>query len=77
MAELAIKEDVFYILEAGDTKSLFDSEDSAIAALKGIIASKPELDAESVSILVVDTTAEKWAIQSIAWSKIAMALMRS
>ena len=46
MAELAIKEDVFYILEAGDTKSLFDSEDSAIAALKGIIASKPELDAE-------------------------------
>lgn len=73
--ELKIKNDVFYVLEAGNDKRLYDAESDAVESLKKLILEKKELNPENVNILEVNTK-EKWEIKSIPWSKIAMELIR-
>jgi len=75
--ELKIKDDVFYVLETSEEKSLFDTESDAVGKLKDAVAKNPELDSENVSIIEVNMQGEKWEMKTIPWSKIAMELLRS
>jgi len=71
-----VKNDKFYLLDAGKEKWIYDTEAEAVGALKKIASEKTELDPESLSILEVNVAGEKWEIKSIPWSKIAMGLLR-
>lgn len=73
--EMKVKNDVFYLLDAGDEKWVYDTESGAVEALKTLV-SKKDLNPENVSILEVNTAGEKWEIKSVPWSKIAMGLMK-
>jgi len=78
MAELKLNAGIFYILEAGkNDKTIFDTEKNAVGALKRVISANKELDAESVTIMEVNTSEEKWSIKQVPWAKIAMELMRA
>ena len=78
MSEIRLNAGIFYLLEAGkNDKTLFDTEEAAVGALKGVIAKNKELDAESVTIMEVNTSEEKWSIKQVPWAKIAMELMRA
>jgi hypothetical protein len=74
--EMKLKNDVFYLLENGEEKWIYDAESEAIDALKKLVSEKKELNPENVSILEVNTSGEKWEIKSVPWSKIAVGLMR-
>jgi hypothetical protein len=74
--EMKVKNDVFYLLDAGGEKWIYDTEKEAIDALKNMVSKKKDIDAESVSILRVDTSGESWSIKSLPWSKIAIELMK-
>jgi hypothetical protein len=74
--ELKVKNNTFYLLDAGDEKRIYDTESEAVKALKTLVSTKKTLDPESVSILEVNTAGEKWEIKSVPWSKIAIGLMR-
>ena len=74
--ELKVKNDVFYLLDAGDEKWIYDTEAEAVKALRTLVSTKKTLDPESVSILEINTGGEKWEIKSVPWSKIAIQLMR-
>lgn len=74
--EMKVKNDIFYILEAGNEKRIYDAEDGAIEALKGLISEKKDLDSDGMTLLEVDTTEENWQIKSVPWSKIAVELVR-
>ena len=74
--ELKIKNDVFYVLEAGEEKRLYNTEKDAIESLKTIVAEKKELDPENVNIIEVNIKGEKWEMKTVPWSKIAMGLIR-
>ena len=75
--ELKIKDDVFFVLETSDTKSLFDTEADAVSKLKEAVAMNLELDSNNVSIIEVNIQGEKWEMKTIPWAKIAMELIRS
>ena len=75
MMELKVKGHTFYLLDAGDEKWIYDTEDGAIEGLKTLVSNQ-ELDSERVNIFEVNTEGEKWEIKSVPWSKIAIALMR-
>jgi hypothetical protein len=74
--ELKVKNDTFYLLDAGDEKWIYDTESEAVRALKTLVSLKKELDLESVSILEINTVGEKWEIKSVPWSRIAMELIK-
>ena len=74
--EMKVKDDKFYILEAGNDKWIYSSEKDAIDSLKKLLAENENLNQENVSILEVDTEKDKWQIKQIAWSKIAIELIR-
>lgn len=76
MMEMKVNNGVFYLLDAGDEKWIYDAEKDAIDALKNLVSRKKGLDTESMSILRVDTSGETWEIKSIPWSKIAVELMK-
>jgi hypothetical protein len=62
--EMKLKNDKFYLLENGEEKWIYDAESEAIDALKKLVSEKKELDPEKVSILEVNTSEEKWEIQT-------------
>lgn len=74
--ELKVENDIFYLLDTGDEKWVYDTENNAVEALKSLTSKKKELDPESVSIWEVNTAEESWEIKSVPWSKIAMGLMK-
>jgi hypothetical protein len=74
--ELKVKNDVFYALEAGKEKRLYDTERDAIESLKTFISGNKELNPENVSIMEVNIKGEKWEMKQIPWSKIAIELIR-
>jgi len=76
MSELKLNAGIFWILENGKEKRIFDSEKNAVSALKGVIAASKE-DDEKVVIMEVNTTESKWSIQQVPWEKIAKELMRA
>lgn len=67
----------FYLLEAEKEKWLYTSEKDAIKSLKKMISENGQLNEKNVSLLEVDTEAEKWQIKEMSWSKIAIELIRS
>ena len=73
---MKIKDNVFYLLETGKEKRLYDTESSAIQALKMLASKDKEIDPESMSLVEVDTSGDKWEIKSVAWSRIAVGLIR-
>ena len=75
--ELKIKNDIFYVLETGKEKYVFDTESDAVGKLKQVVAASPELNSEKVSIVEVNVKGDKWEMKTIPWSKIAMELIRS
>ena len=75
--ELKIENNVFFILEAGEAKSVFDTEEAAVSALKSLIATKPDLDVEKDAVIMaVDISTEKWSIKQVSWSRLFAALLR-
>ena len=74
--EMKLKSDIFYLLENGGGKWIYDAESEAIDALKKLVSEKREIKPENVNILEVNTSGEKWEIKSVPWSKIALGLMR-
>lgn len=74
--EMKVKDDKFYILEAGEEKWVHDTEKSAVQSLKKIISENADLNPEDVSIIEVNPTGKKWKIQEVPWSKIAIKLIR-
>ena len=74
--ELKIENDTFYLLDAGNDKRLHNTETNAIQALKQVAAADKDLNPESISIMEINTSGEKWEIKSVPWSKIAIGLIR-
>ena len=74
--EIKIENDTFYLLETGDEKSIHESEGSAIQTLKVLASKNKDLDPESMSIVEVNTAGAKWEIKAVAWSRIAVGLIR-
>lgn len=75
--ELKVNGTAFYLLDAGSEKWVFDTEESAISSLKKLVANGSDVDPEQVNIFEVDVSGEKWGIQAVPWSKIAMGLMKA
>ena len=74
--EMKIKDNVFYLLEAGGEKNLYDTESNAIQALKAVASKNKDIDPESMSLVEVNSSGAKWEIKSVPWSRIAVGLMR-
>lgn len=74
--ELKIKNDVFFVLEAGKEKRLYDTEKDAVESLKIIVSKNAELNPENVNIVEVNIKGEKWEMKTMSWSKIAIELIR-
>lgn len=74
--ELKIKNDVFYVLEAGKEKRLYDTERDAIDSLKTLVSENKDLNPENVNIIEVNIKGEKWEMKTMPWSKIAIELIR-
>lgn len=74
--ELTIKDNRFYVLNAGDEKIIYVNESTAVAALKKKIAENEELNPENIELLEVNTEGKQWEIKSVPWSKIAIGLIR-
>ena len=74
--EMEIRDSVFYLLETGKEKRLYDTENNAIQALKVLASKNKEIDPESMSLVEVNTAGEKWEIKAVAWSRIAVGLIR-
>ena len=74
--DFKIKNNIFYLLDAGTEKWLFEDEDSAVQALKKLVSGGKEVNPEKVSIFEVNTSGEHWSIKSVPWAKIALQLMK-
>ncbi len=74
--ELKINEGIFFLLDAGSEKRLYDTESNAIQALREVAAADKEVNPEELNIMEINTTGDKWAITSVPWSKIAIGLIR-
>ena len=74
--EMEIRDSVFYLLETGKEKRLYDTENNAIQALKVLASKNKEIDPESMSLVEVNTSGAKWEIKAVAWSRIAVGLIR-
>jgi len=80
--EMKVKNDKFYLLEVSvfehalsNEKWIYDTETDAVRGFRRLISEK-QLDPENIIILEVDTSKEKWGINSVPWAKIAMQLVR-
>ena len=74
--EMKIEDSVFYLLETGEEKRLYDTENNAIQALKVLASKNKEIDPERMSLVEVDASGAKWEIKSVPWSRIAVGLIR-
>ena len=75
--ELKIKNDTFFVLEAGKDKIIFDEVGDAVKRLKEVVANNKELNPENVNIVEVSVKGEKWEMKTIPWARIAIELIRS
>jgi hypothetical protein len=80
--EMKVKNDKFYLLEASifehalsNAKWIYDTESDAVKGFKRLISEKA-LDPQNIVIMEVDTTKEKWEINSVPWAKIAVQLVK-
>lgn len=80
--EMKVKNDKFYLLEASvfkhalsNAKWIYDTEGDAVKGFRRLISEK-ELNPEDIIIMEVDTSKEKWEINSVPWAKIAAALVK-
>lgn len=72
---IELKKDIFYMLEIGEKKWVFETEEDAVAKFKAL-AMKQSLTPDDINILEVDISQEKWNIKGIPWSKIALQLIQ-
>jgi len=80
--EMKVKNDKFYLLEASvfkhalsNEKWVYDTETDAVKGFKRLISEK-QLEPENIVIMEVDTSKQKWEINSVPWAKIAMQLVK-
>lgn len=73
---IEIQNGIFYVLDTGQKKWLFNRESEAIKFLRGLVRSDDSINPENLNILTVDTTSKDWKIGSIPWSKIAVEIIR-
>jgi len=80
--EMTVKNDKFYLLEASvfkhalsNEKWIYDTETDAVKGFKRLISEK-QLEPENIVIMEVDTSKQKWEINSVPWAKIAMQLVK-
>jgi len=69
---IEIKDDKFYILDSGNSKWIFATEDEAVKKLKEVAK---ESDPEKTRIIEIDIGGDEWSIKQVPWSKIAMKLI--
>ncbi len=74
--ELKLNNGKFFLLDAGEDKVVYDTESEAVNGLKSIMGASKELDSDHVNIFEVDTNGDKWKINQIPWSRIAMELIK-
>jgi hypothetical protein len=74
--ELKLKGEIFYLLDAGSEKRIYDDESDSVEALRAIFSQNEDVEAESVKILEINTSAEKWEVKSVPWSRIAKWLLK-
>lgn len=74
--ELKLQGDLFYLLDLGEEKRIYDSENEAITSLTSFVTKHSEVDPASVSIWEVNASGEQWQIKAVPWSRIALELMR-
>ncbi len=73
---IKIQNGKFYVLKLKDEKWIYINEDSAVGALKRLLAENENLDSEDVSLLEVSIVEDEWEIKQVPWSKIAMRLIK-
>lgn len=76
MTELKVKGNVFYLLELGNDRRIYDNEEEAIISLKKLVKEVKGLNPEESRLFEVDISGEDWEIKQIPWSKIALQLIR-
>lgn len=74
--EMKIQDDKFFVVEMGQNKWIYDSESTAIRAMKELISESTDLNPENVSILEVNTKEKKWEVKELPWSRIAITLIK-
>lgn len=76
--ELEIKNGKFWILENKENENnieryAYDDERSAMSRVKQLLKS---VDAQKLFLSTVDITGKEWQISGVAWSLIAMGIVR-
>ncbi|MEM3787022.1 MAG: hypothetical protein QXZ59_06530 [Nitrososphaeria archaeon] len=74
--EMKLNNGKFFLLDAGESKFVYENEIEAIFGFKKIISSNEKINPEEVNIFEVDTNGERWNIKQIPWSRIAAELVR-
>jgi len=69
-----VEGETFYLLETGDEKHIFNTEDEAITKLKEI-SENEKPNPEETLIFEVNSKGEEWSIKQVPWSKIAIGLL--
>lgn len=76
MAKLKLENDKFFVVQVAEEKIINTARNEAIATLKQLVAANKDLNPEEATIIEVDTSGEKWSLQQIPWSEIALGLLR-
>ncbi|MGQ9468496.1 MAG: hypothetical protein ACUVTD_01505 [Nitrososphaerales archaeon] len=66
MMELKVKDNTFYVLEIGGEKRIYDTESSAIASLKTLVAEKKDVNPDNVNIFEVKMADRYWQANTIS-----------
>mgnify|MGYP001060766558 CR=1 FL=1 len=74
--KMKVENDKFYVVQATDEKIIHTTRAEAVETLKELVAKNEDLDPEEASIIEVDTSSEKWSLQMVPWSQIAIELIR-
>lgn len=74
--KLKVENEKFYVVQAAGEKIIHTARAEAVGTLKELVAKNEDLDPEEASIIEVDTSAEKWSLQMVPWSQIAIELIR-
>jgi hypothetical protein len=74
--KMKVENDKFYIVQAADEKIIHTTRPEAVETLKELVAKGKDVDPEKTYIIEVDTSKEKWSLQQVPWSQIAIELIR-
>ena len=74
--KLKVENEKFYVVQAAGEKIIHTARAEAVETLKDLVAKNKDLDPEEASIIEVDTSGERWSLQAVPWSQIAMELIR-